>query len=224
MKEKTRSIIYDVLIIFSSVLGIYLTITNGNFMGSRGFLYYTIQSNALIAIISSIFLYFKLKNKKISNSLYLIKYVFTVGISLTLLVFSFVLAPQMLGEYNDYLFSVGNLTVHFISPILAILSFIFFDKIKLKSHTYLYGFILPLFYFLFVLALTSFSSKALFMDLKGVYSRFPYLFMDFETNGWFRTNGSIWHLGFFYWLIILFSLIIITSKLLIFLNTKRAKK
>lgn len=212
MKNKI-SLLLDLLIILSSSTGIYLTISHTNFMNGKTFLYYTVQSNIYVLIISIIFLIYKILKKQIPNYLFIIKFICTVGITITFLVFTFLLIPQMFGGYNSYLLSLGNITVHFLSPILTVISFIIYDKIKIKKHTYLYGTIMPLLYCISIIILTSIITVPLFGDFKGVENRFPYFFMDYETNGWFLIGDSIWKLGFFYWIIIIFGITIIISNI-----------
>lgn len=219
--RKKISIIIDLLIIISSGLGIYLTIGGINFMNQGALLYYTVQSNIYILVISAIFLLFKLLEKKIPQYLYIIKFICTVGITVTFLVFTFMLVPQMFGGFNEYLLSLGNLTVHFISPILAVISFIIFDKVNMKKYTFLYGSIMPIVYCIFIMILTTIKKEPLFGGLGGTMSRFPYFFMDYETNGWFRINNSIWELGFFYWFLIILIVVIIISKLYLRLSNKK---
>lgn len=218
---KKSSIILDILIILSSFIGILLTFSINNFMTSRALLYYTIQSNICILIISVLFLIYKIFKKKIPNYLYIIKFICTVGITVTFLVFAFVLVPQMFGGFNAYLLSIGNLTVHFISPVLSIISFILFDKIENKKFTCLYGIIMPIYYCVFIFIINLFVNTPLFGSMDGSFSRFPYFFMDYETNGWFRFNGSMWNMGFFYWFVLLFIVVILISVAYLKLNRKR---
>ena len=100
--KKALSIIVDLLIIISSSVGVYLTLYGrGNFMNQNGLLYYTVQSNIFIILISLIFLIYKILKRKIPNWLTIAKFICTVGITVTFLVFTFMLVPQMFGGYNS---------------------------------------------------------------------------------------------------------------------------
>lgn len=213
--KKYFSIVFDALIIISSGLGIYFTFNHGGFMNNGTILYYTIQSNIYILLISLVLLILKVFKKKIPNWIYIIKFICTIGIIVTFLIFTFMLIPQMFGGFNEYLLSLSNLTLHFISPLLAVTSFILFDKIKVNKNTYLYGIIMPLVYCLFIFILTFIDKSSLFKGLGGKMERFPYFFMNYETNGWLRISSDIWELGFIYWFIIIFIVVILLSKILL---------
>jgi hypothetical protein len=132
------------------------------------------------------------------NWLYMLKFVFTVSINLTLAVFFILLAPKM---DPDYLVSAGNLTVHFLTPVIAAAHFLLFDieyEVR-RSHCVLCA-VPPLCYFAFTMLLS----------LNGVTfgpeSTVPYFFLNYELLGWFgfSKNGP----GVFWWLIIILALIV----------------
>lgn len=94
------------------------------------FKFYTVDSNILIGIVSLIMIIYEikvLKNKisDIPKVIYLLKFVGTSAITLTMLVTLFFLVPQY-GMYAMY--SNSNLFLHFIVPVLAILSYVLFEK------------------------------------------------------------------------------------------------
>ena len=125
LKTITKILIKAALIIIG-VLGIVLTALSTAFMGGASvFFFFTVQSNIFIMLMALIFLInevvFLITNKSFINQTLLhIKYVATVAITVTFLVFFTMLAPLM---GVDYLLSFNNFSLHAIVPILAILDF-----------------------------------------------------------------------------------------------------
>ncbi len=219
-----KSILLEILIIISSIYGVFITADNG-FMSVEKFLYYTIQSNIFILIICAIFLIFKLSKKKIPNYLYVIKYICTVGISITFLVFAFILVPQLGLTSMNYLLSPSNMSVHLISPILAIIDFMLYDKIKMTKNTYLSSCLMPVIYATIIIGMSFITDAALFGSMaSGQMQRFPYFFMDYETNGWFTLTKDFTRLGAFYWVIIIWGLALLLGKLFLKVNQKNGTK
>ena len=222
MKNKIKmSLILNVLICFSSLIGLFVTLFGNDFMSYSEFLYYTIQSNIFALIMSSFFVYYDLKliynnNTAIPEVMYILKYIVTSGITITFLIFTFTLMPQMIMLNNyAYLANIGNLTLHFISPILSIIVFVLFDnEFSYNKKTCFLGTIMPWYYFFFSMFLSLISSTGFFKILNGEPSKFPYFFLDYEKNGWFSL-GNMFELGVFYWIIIICLLSLVISKLLL---------
>ncbi len=222
--KKTLSTILNILVIISSVIGLIYTFKGREFMSTSALYYYTIQSNIWVILIMLIFIFcdiFKIKKGRI---LYKIKYIITVGITLTFLVFLFMLTPQIIITGNpSYLLSASNLTLHFISPILAILSFVLCDSFKEGKRSYYLGTIMPLCYMAFAFILAFTSKTGMFRNFDGSMSKFPYFFFDYEKNGWFSITNNIFEFGTFYWIILLSIVVILIGKLFINLNIKANK-
>lgn len=236
MKNLTKEIKINIILglIFNflvTIIGISGQIRNiffndTDFMGNgSGLLYFTNQSNILITLLCLIFLikyifylinYNKFKDNKFFNSniLYIFKYVGTVAITITFLVFFFMLAPAM---SLNYLLGFSNLSVHVMVPIFSICSFYFCDyKIKFKKFTFLYSLIYPFIYFIFIILCT----------LKGVkfgptQDFVPYFFLNYEKYGWFSFSNG---LGVFYWVIILLIAFSLLALLMQFLMKLRINK
>ncbi len=179
------------------ILGIIFTAQSSAFMGGGSvFFFFTVQSNIFIIAISLIFLVNEIvvlvTNKGfINQTLRHIKYVATVAITVTFLVFFTMLAPLM---GVDYLLSFNNFSLHAIVPILAIIDFIIFDTdINLTYPNSLLATIAPISYVLFVYI------GACFKLQYGENLYYPYFFLDFETNGFLFEKGF----GIIPWIIIL---------------------
>ena len=128
------------------------------------------------------------KKTKINNNIYLTKFLATISITLTFLVFLFILAPTIPGGiiYAYLADGAGSLCVHFITPILAIIDFLLFDyEYKAKNIHILYSILPPLCYVLFIVILNKFGM------MWGTMSA-PYIFLNFGAEtGWFGYNPAI---------------------------------
>ncbi len=88
-----------------------------SFMGGKSvFMYFTIQSNIAIAIVCAVGLILLLRQGPVSRPWYAVKYVMTVSITLTGIVFCFVLAPTM----GKHAWNVQNVLTHVVVPVAAI--------------------------------------------------------------------------------------------------------
>ena len=179
------------------ILGIIFTAQSSAFMGGGSvFFFFTVQSNIFIIGMSLIFLVndvMYLANKKsfVNQTLFMIKYVATVAITVTFIVFFTMLAPLM---GMDYLLSFNNFSLHAIVPILAIIDFILFDTdICLTYKSSLLATIAPISYVIFVYI------GAIFKLRYGENLYYPYFFLNFEKNGFFFEKGF----GIIPWIIIL---------------------
>ena len=202
LKTITKILIKAALIIIG-VLGIVLTALSTAFMGGASvFFFFTVQSNIFIMLMVLIFLINEvvvlIANKSFINQTLLhIKYVATVAITVTFLVFFTMLAPLM---GVDYLLSFKNFSLHAIVPILAIVDFFLFDKdIKLTYKSSLLATISPISYVVFVYIGRIFNLKY----TENLY--YPYFFLNIDSNGFFFEKGTM---GIIPWIIILLGAII----------------
>lgn len=181
-------VIIKSLLIILAICGLVASFKGGDFMSSSMLLYFTIQSNIWIAAIAAVFIVFDVqrilnKRESVANVWYIVKFTFTVAITLTFLVFSLMLTPWMisLGQ-AAYLTSLSNICLHNAVPILAMLDFFLFDfKFKTNKKSFLYGAIMPIYYLIFAL-ICSFSG----VDF-GRGAKVPYFFLITRP-----TAGLIW--------------------------------
>ena len=185
------------------ILGIVFTALSSAFMGGASvFFFFTVQSNIFIMLMALIFLVNEvvvlITNKGFINQTLLhIKYVATIAITITFIVFFTMLAPLM---GVDYLLSFNNFSLHAIVPILAIVDFFLFDKdIKLTYKSSLLATISPICYVIFVYIGAIFKLKY----SENLY--YPYFFLNIDSNGFFFEKGTM---GIIPWIIILLGAII----------------
>ena len=214
-KIKTSIIIKSVLIA-SFIAGLIFKLALDDGAKHIPFLYYTYQSNIWISAIVAVMLVFDILSLKRNcevvppNWVRTIKFVFTVAITLTGIIYNFMLYPAaLLGGQNPLIILYPyNLFTHVVVPTLSIVDWCLYDhKLNTGKFSFLFALITPLYYFAFAL-----SCRALNIGF-GKNLKFPYFFLDYETNTWFNIGGG--KFGTFYWLIIVAAVVIGISILLL---------
>lgn len=176
------------------------------FNGLMAFTYFTNLSNIFIDVMLAIFLVQELKGTPHSNTLYRVKYLATVSITLTFLVYLFILAPNMNGGVINSYFGhgAGSFFVHFWTPALAIVDFVLFDyEFKPSKSDIFWGIVPPLSYVGFVVI-----ASQLGMRWNGdMYA--PYNFLNYGAPvGWFgfdlsQMGWETFGVGVFYMIVII---------------------
>jgi len=140
-KNIKKSLICNVIIATFVIFATICMYANIEFMGHATLLvsdsvnmlqFYTVQSNMLMGLASILFIIYDMllikgKIKAIPKILYLLKLMFTTGVTVTLLTVLFYLAP-VTGSNAGTLFMNANLFYHLLVPVLAIITFVFFEK------------------------------------------------------------------------------------------------
>lgn len=217
-KENLISAISKLLLVVGVVIGVWASLLQEGFFNPKHFLYYTIQSNIEIGIICLVSLLFIFSKKEIPSIVYTLKFIFTVAITLTGLVFNFILYPASIFSTHPLNpLSTANFFTHIFVPILSLVDFFAFDyKLKITKKTFLLGLITPLIYFIFVMFCTKVGIRFngnLFV---------PYFFLDYKANSWFQLGDG--KIGVFYWVIIQVLIVLLISSVLLFFMKKRKNK
>lgn len=158
MNAKTRNrldFFLNLAILLSTAAAVgYYFVSGPDVLGSTGsgcLKYFTTDSNILAAIASAVFLFYNVKRwnnpaYRIPHAVLIFKFVGTVSVALTFLTVLFFLAPVGCasgGAENFFFFFAGNVFVlHFSTPVLAILSFVLFERereVALSRRTALWG-------------------------------------------------------------------------------------
>lgn len=205
-KSSVVNISLNVAVFIFALIGVIATSFGVSaLMVGTSILYYTVQSNIWIGLTSLTFAILQMANAKnrdlrIPDWLYVVKYVFVVAITLTMVVFWLLLAPTI--RVPSYFISPSNIFAHTLTPIASIVSFLAFDsqKHKLEKKSSLFSLATPLYYMFF----------AIICSLFGVtFSIFkmPYFFVDFYEFGWFSSSTysdlyTFSTFGVFYWILI----------------------
>lgn len=215
MDRKSRKVLFDkylpivlnFLIFALSLVGCFLSCyfarRDGYTNWLRRLLYFTQQSNLWIGFTSLAFAVVLLKknvSEKCLKIMSVLKYVFTVSITVTCLIFCFLLAP--FADYNVWTFA--SVLTHVVIPVLAVLDF-FTNKniVRIDKKYVWYTLIPPLFYFAYTSVLC-----VLKVDF-GRGDAFPYFFMNYYSEvglfGFAATTPP--QMGSFYWIVFFFCFI-----------------
>lgn len=196
--------------------------------------YFTNLSNILILIALIASLIFDViilktdgaKNPK-NNLFFITKFIFTLCISITWLIYMCILAPTSdAGFIRSYMGNhYGSLCLHMITPVLALVDFILFDyNYKSTGIHSVYAVIPPLFYVGFIVILASTG-----MRWKHGMSA-PYNFLNFGAEvGWFgfdlsTMSSSSLGIGVAYMIIVLVLIFIAIGRLFLLFKDLRYKK
>ncbi len=196
--RRTISYILKLTVILSAVVGTALSAYAGrnSFMGgSRVFMYFTIQSNILIAVICLVGLYLLVQKKKINDVWYTVKLVGTVAITLTGVVFAVLLVPLL----GDNAWNIQNTLTHAVVPVAAVADFfVIASGSGLKRKSVAYVIIPPLFYAIY--AGIGYVRGWEF----GAGRNYPYFFLNWGSPaGAFGFTNGLPYMGCVWWILVL---------------------
>jgi len=203
IKQLVTTIILKLIVVISATIGVILSAIAGieAFMGgSTVFMYFTIQSNILIALvclIGMILILFKLKTNNIWN---IIKFVSTISITLTGLVFCFVLAPTMESDA----WGLANVLTHVVVPLAAIIDFFVIGiYLEYKKADVIYVIIPPLLYAIYA---------GIGYALNWQFSKntnYPYFFLNWGSKAKaFGFTNELPYMGVMWWIILLLLMLV----------------
>jgi hypothetical protein len=214
ISRNSLSVALKTLTILNAFVGIILSFVYASEEGYSSWYiraaYFTLQSNFWISglmLFMLILPFTKLKVKE--QTIYMLKFVFTVSITLTFIVFWTLLAPFAYKEnYNPW--SASSMTTHMFAPAFAIIDF-FVDKKQIEvTKKHVFGSLLPpLAYFVFA------SVLCLFKVDFGRGDPYPYFFMDYySAAGLFGYVEEPFVLGTAYWIIIIMLVVLAVAAVL----------
>ncbi len=215
MTKQRISFIFKILTTLSAFGGVFLSLlfarSEGYSHWSRRLLYFTDQSNLWIGVVFLLVLIFRRK-----PWIYLLKYIFTVSITVTGLVYCCLLAPFSDDSYTPW--TLCNWFTHVVTPVLAIADFFLDDTpITLPKNAVFASLLPPFFYLACALLLENFA-----VDFgRGV--PYPYFFLNYRSPaGLFGFSGEYpFFIGSFFWLFIFLLLVLGISVLYAKINKRR---
>ena len=191
---------------------------------SKRLLYFTLQSNVWISVtFIAILLATRVKklrdNGKLLNVLYILKYVFTVSITVTGFIFCAVLAPGSANAgYNAW--TVSSILTHVVVPAFSVADY-FVDPRRpvIKKSQVLYATVPPFIYCIFASVLCVMK-----VDF-GRGEPFPYFFFNYYSPaGVFGTSDVMpYRIGSFYWIVFILFIVIGIGTLYRILGSKKKK-
>lgn len=218
------SLMLKSIVVLASTTGIFLVVNRINVTyvgGVKGLLYFTNQSNIWIGVVCFIGIIImvleKIKQREfVKPWMYVVKLVFTVSISLTGVVFCFLLAPTI----PDNPWNFSSVLTHIVVPFCSIADFIVYDY--KGNYKYRHGLLtlLPPLYYL------GFSGIGFVLNWDfGLGANYPYFFLNWTSPaGIFGFSKELpYFMGTFYWLSILLLFVLGLSFLYIFV-VKKIKK
>ena len=215
MSDTVRKVISSILkltVIISAAAGTVLSAYAGRnaFMGGvHVFMYFTIQTNIAITILCFIETALIIKGKTFRHTWHVIKFAGTVAITLTGMVFCFILAPTM----STHAWNIQNILTHVVVPVASIADF-FVSEIDsdLSKADIIFITLPPLAYTLYAgigyIAGWEFS--------KG--KNYPYFFLNWGSEaGAFGFSSKLPYMGCVWWIIVLLLFLILTGHGYLFL-------
>ena len=208
MGRKALSVVLKAIVVVSAVLGTVLSAIAGRnaFMGGGSvFMYFTIQSNLALAVISAAGLVLLLREKPVSDRWYTVKLVGAVSITLTGLVFCFVLAPTMGGAA----WTPANILTHVAVPICAVADFFVTGVYgRIAKRKVLWVTVPPLVYAVFA----GIGCILGWNFAPGI--RYPYFFLNWGSPaGAFGFSKELPFMGGMWWILALLVLLLLCGTL-----------
>lgn len=203
MRKKYGSVTFSVLMVLSGTIGILISVSS---QGINIFKMYTEDSNIFNLGTSVIYLLSLLRVSKKRNE-YVIKvlrYMSTSCLAVTFFVVLFILAPMAGGGLEGYkiMFLSGSMLYnHLINPLLAIISFIFFEKKPILNNATILWAIAPTIVY---------AAITIPLNIVGLLDG-PYPFLMVRNQSLLMTVV---------WLILIFSLNYLIARLLLYFNKK----
>ena len=169
--NKKISIILNMLLVVFGVIGFIETI---QLLGKFNIKYYTQESNLIAIFVELLYLYFIIIEEKIPRWLELLKYVAVLSLMITFVVVIFILVPMFDFNYGLYMFTGSMFYYHTLCPILAFISFMFFENFSYRKKDMIIAMSFTLLYAMVTLILNGVGK------LVG-----PYPFLEIRKNAWY---------------------------------------
>lgn len=134
---KKKALICNSTIIILELIGLIGIIIKTHTLSIE---YYTIDSNLLALVTSSLFLFFSKKKEELIAD---IRFITTCCLTVTFLVVIFILLPMTNFNYNILFIENSTLIFHVLCPVISIISYVFFEKASNKEYL---GFLFTVFY------------------------------------------------------------------------------
>ena len=218
---KTRHAL-KIFTVFSAFFGVILSLitarAEGYFVWYKRLFYFTAQSNIWIGATYTALLFKDKLSQNAKKRLYLLRYVFTVSITVTSLIFCGLLAPFSDDSYTPW--TIPNVFTHIVTPLLAVTDFFLDNDEYIYKKQVPLALLPPLFYLIFVSVLQLFS-----IDFgRGV--PYPYFFTYYHSPAGvfgFSTQRPFF-LGSFYWIAFFLIFVLALGYLYAYVNNKKTSR
>lgn len=195
VNQSLKIIIQAAVIVFAAAGTVlsYLGGRNAFMGGSAVFMYFTIQSNILIAVISAADLILSAAGKADGTAWQVIRLTGAVAITLTGIVFCFVLAPTM----GSLAWNIQNILTHVAVPLLAVADlFLMRGRCKIGYRHVVFVMIPPLLY-------AAYASVGYIRGWQfSPNVNYPYFFLNWGSPaGAFGFTNGLPYMGCVWWII-----------------------
>lgn len=181
IKSNWLFVVYKVIFVLICGFGLAHHMREGRW---SDFNYYTVLSNAacFVYFLTSLVLNIRrmTNNRHVVTIKPRIEGAIVFCITVTFLIYNFVLRPEMFKMGNDSNFySALNMTQHYIVPILAIIDWLLFcPKGRWRRYDPAMWLLMPLTYFIYILIRAPFAG-----NIGNTSSPYPYSFIDIQAHG-----------------------------------------
>lgn len=175
----------NIVIVILEIIGFALAVPS---LKLNTLIFYTEDSNFLALISSVLFSYYIISGKDMPDWLSILKYISTLSVTVTFFVVVFVLSWMTPDGLVNLLISESMLYHHTLCPILAIITFVFFEKYWFGKKD-----IIKALYFTFIYAVIMIGLNI----LKIVDGPYPFLRVSFQPV-WSSVMWIIIIIGFAY--------------------------
>jgi hypothetical protein len=175
------SFIFKLLVFSLTALGVYLTVKDSSYP-LEVFSYYTTVVNVFTILLFALLMMLMVVRKNPSPLVRFFKQSLMVQLIITLFIYSFVLIPYITEQQIDYqIFSIEDVIIHYITPLIVILDYAWFDeKGKFKAGYSLTNLLNLLAYVLYLTVYVFFGGR---FHSGGTTSIYPYFFLNIENVG-----------------------------------------
>ena len=132
MKQKRIVLIFEVILLIGEVIGLSIAAYNSGWIM---FEYYTNDSNILSLVSSGLLLWSYKKKKQPDINIIRLKYMSSAALSLTFLVVVLILRTTVPGGLRVLLFSGSMFYLHFLCPILCVITLFLNSDLMLNDQT-----------------------------------------------------------------------------------------
>jgi hypothetical protein len=192
--SKTVSITYKIIGAILVAYGIAI-----NLVGSTNMLelmsYFTMISNLMVVAVLSLAALVLLKVIKIDEPLFRkLKGATIVATILMMVVYNFILIQYLRINIPSYeIYSIKDIFIHFISPIIILLDYLLFDEKGLFEYRDAFSFLnYLLVYFVYLIVYELLGGRFI---ISGVETIYPYFFLNIEEQGIWLTLLNILMIG-----------------------------
>ncbi|MCR5429029.1 MAG: Pr6Pr family membrane protein [Lachnospiraceae bacterium] len=196
--QKICSYILKTVTVLSALIGSFLSYYAGrlSFMGgSRVFMFFTIQSNIAIAVICAIGCVMMLRGREAGKVWPVIKFVGTISITLTGVVFGFVLAPTL----GSHAWNIQNTLTHLVVPVAAVIDFfVVSTAFEIKKRNDFFVIVPPILYAVYA----GIGYVRGWQFIEGI--NYPYFFLNWGSPaGAFGFSNELPFMGTAWWIVAL---------------------